>query len=375
MAAPQQGGQDNSMGIIWIIAAFFLAIIVIWTVFKVQLVTGYLTLKLYEHNLVMLVFGDQPQARELHQTLQAAIADPKSLKFEDVTELGEMVSAIPKYFFMGLMFLLGMIIYLGNSAQVFKRTYSMKDLALAEVKNYPQISPVVKLDLIKDDIDKGPWAMALTPIQFCKRYELLEEVRPQRREGMSRSEWDKVEVLLRRGRANKIFAMQLGMLWPGPEKLPPHARALFSAFIARLNADSKPASELLMQLARTCTKQLDITGTDELIKKHIKTEAVQKLLNTHAYTYTVMMGALKGAREDGVQASADFLWLKPLDRRLWYTLNTVGRQTPFVEVAGIFAHWRSEQEAGRRLLVPMVEEATKALELALQEVVYKPDKD
>ena len=74
-----------------------------------------------------------------------------------------------------------------------------------------------------------------------------------------------------------------------------------------------------------------------------------------------------------MQSSADFLWLKPVDRRLWYTLNSVGRQTPFAEVAGIFAHWIAEKEAGRKLLVPMVDEATKALEIVLTEVVYRRD--
>ena len=87
----------------------------------------------------------------------------------------------------------------------------------------------------------------------------------------------------------------------------------------------------------------------------------------------MMASMLEGAREDGVQASADFLWVKPLDRRFWYMMNTVGRQTPYVEVAGPFAHWIAEKEAGRKLLVPMVEEATNALELALKEVVYRPD--
>ena len=54
-------------------------------------------------------------------------------------------------------------------------------------------------------------------------------------------------------------------------------------------------------------------------------------------------------------------------------LNTVGRQTPFVEVAGPFAHWVAEKEMGKRLLVPMVEEATNALELALKDIIYKQD--
>jgi intracellular multiplication protein IcmP len=51
----------------------------------------------------------------------------------------------------------------------------------------------------------------------------------------------------------------------------------------------------------------------------------------------------------------------------------VGRQTAFVEIAGIFAHWVAEKEAGRKLLVPMVDEATKALEATLKEIVYRPD--
>jgi len=44
-------------------------------------------------------------------------------------------------------------------------------------------------------------------------------------------------------------------------------------------------------------------------------------------------------------------------------------------VAGIFAHWLAEKEAERKLIVPVVEEATKALEIALQEIIYKRDED
>jgi intracellular multiplication protein IcmP len=98
-------------------------------------------------------------------------------------------------------------------------------------------------------------------------------------------------------------------------------------------------------------------------------------VQSHAYVLTVMAAMLVGARDDGVQSSADFLWLKPVDRKLWYMLNTVGRQTPFAEVAGVYAHWLAEKEAGKRMLVPMVEEATKALEIALKEVVYRRDEE
>lgn len=119
--------------------------------------------------------------------------------------------------------------------------------------------------------------------------------------------------------------------------------------------------------------QLNFKGVDELCKKHEGSPAIQKIVQSHAYILTVMASLLIAARDDGVQASADFLWLKTRDRRLWYMLNTVGRQTPFVEIAGPFAHWLAERELGRKLVVPMVDEATNALELALKDVIYRPD--
>ena len=156
--------------------------------------------------------------------------------------------------------------------------------------------------------------------------------------------------------------------------LPPYARALFAVFAARINADTAEAAKLIAQFAASASGgKIDMRGVDDLLKKHENSKLVKKITTRHAYVLTVMASMLEGAREDGVQASADFLWLKPVDRKLWYILNAVGRQTPFVEVAGIFAHWIAEKEANKRLFVPVVDEATKALESALKEIVYKPD--
>ncbi len=84
----------------------------------------------------------------------------------------------------------------------------MHDLVQVEKGNWPQINPIAGIDLLKVDIDNGPWAMALTPIQFCKRYQLLEEKKPVAREGMSHKQLNQIEVTLKRGLANKIFAVQ-----------------------------------------------------------------------------------------------------------------------------------------------------------------------
>lgn len=381
MPAPQQGGSqgDNSYDVLWIIVAVFVAIGAIWFVFKIQLISFLLTIKIFELdglNFIAKLINHPNYFDGLREALVSARANAANASFSNLAAAGASVGVWLRIPLAILLLALAVVVYVANSTRVYKRTYNMREFAKLESKNWPQITPIVNLDLIKTDIDTGPWAMALTPIQFCKKYKLLDEVRPQRREGMSRRDWDRVDVVLKRGETNKLFALQLGPLWSGANRLPPHARALFAVFAARANADTKAAERLLAQMsASSLNKELNYAGVDELLKKHENSKLVQKVVQSHAYASTVMASMLLAAREDGVQASSDFLWLKPRDRRLWYILNTVGRQTPFIEVAGIFAHWGAEKEAGRKLLVPMIEEATNAVEVALKEVIYRPDEE
>ncbi len=364
----QQGQPDNSMGILWIIGAAFIAGAGIWYGFKKNIVSFYLTLKLWEIALVSVFTHKLDDVRTIIIT-----TDPTKFTFHEVSLLGEAVGNYLRFPFVLIIVVLAFIIYYSNSTRSFKRAYDMTALAEAEKANWPQITPVLGLKLNKVALDKGPWAMSLTPMEFCKRYKLLDEFKAVPKEGSLQKDRNRIEVTLRRGKANKIFSMQVGALWPGLDKLPPHIRALFAAFAARNGGDTKAAADLLAQISASSQKKLNFSGADALCKKYQGLKAVQKVMEGHGYTLSVMASMLEIAREDGVQASADFLWLKPVDRRLWYMLNTVGRQTPFAEVAGPYAHWIAEKRLGRRLLVPMVEEATNALEQVLQEVVYRPD--
>lgn len=370
MAAAQQPGQsDGSAGILWVVAAIFAAGMTIWYSGRKYIVSYYFKLKLLEINLLGAFTNNLEDVRSTILT-----SDPNSTPFDLVLKVGQAVGYYVRIPCIILIFVLAILVYVTNKVRVYKRIYSMRDLLNLEKVNWPQSYPVAGLELVKTDIDKGPWAMAMTPMQFCKKFGLLEEFRRQPQEGMTRKDWNKVEVNLRRGRANRLFAMQLGPLWAGVDRLPLHVKALFGIFAARANSDPA-AIAMLRQLNLSCNTKLDFTGVEALCKKHKDSKLVKSITDSHAYVLTVMASMLALARTDGVQASADFLWLKPLDRRLWYTLNTVGRQTPFPEVAGIFAHWVAEKEIGRGLLIPMVEEATNALDLALKEIIYKPDEE
>lgn len=366
--APQQNQPDNSAGVLWALAAFFAAVGVIWVLYKKVIIHAYFKLKLFEISIISFFTNRLDDVRSVILT-----SDPSVMSAQDVMRIGQAVGDYLRIPFVIIIVALAAVVYLGNSTRIFKRTYSMRDLAQLEKVNWPQITPVVNLDLINTDIDKGPWAMAMTPMQFCKRYNLIEERRRQPVEGMTRKEKGQVEAVLKRGAATKLFIVQLGQVWPGVHKLPPHARALFAAFAARINNDGPAAADLFAKISVSSAVKLDFSGTDEVLKKYENTKAVQQVVESHAYILTVMAAMLAAARGDGVQASSDFLWLKPVDRRLWYMLNTVGRQTPFVEVAGPYAHWTAERDMGKKLLIPFVEEATNGLEIALKEIIYRPD--
>ncbi len=367
----QPNQSDNSMAIVWVLAAVFIFGAIIWMSFKKQIIGVYFHIKLAEISLVSLFTSSLDDVRTTIVT--TLNTDSSKTSFQDIVNVGTAVGNYLRYPFVLILVAMAAFIYFSSTTRIYKRTYSMRDLVQAEKNNWPQIAPVAHLDLVKTDINKGPWAMALNPMDFCKKHNLLEEFKRPAQEGMSRKEWNKIEVRLKRGAANKLFAIQLGPMWPGINRVPPHIKALFGAFAARLNGDGKGAADLFANINKSSAVKLDFTGADELLKKHYDTKLVQKIVPAHAYLLTLMAEMLVAARTDGVQAPADFLWLKPVDRRLWYMLNTVGRQTPFCEVAGPFAHWTAEKEMGRPLLVPMVEEATNALEVALKEIVYIQD--
>ncbi len=371
MAAQQQGqSADNSLAPLWIMILVFIVLGIIWYFFSAQIIWAIFQVKLFEIYLVSFFSDGLTKVKEYIQN-----ASYSEVTVNQLTAVSAAVGNYLRYAFAPILFITGLFLLLRSSDFRFRTVYNMKKLFSSEVKNWPQIAPVMNVDLVKTDIDKGPWAMALTPMQFAKKHKLLKEERKSLTEGMLLRHQRKT-VTVMRGAAHRVFSLQLGKRWQGIEKLSPHIQALFAIFAAKGNGDDKSARKLLSQIsASTKSGQLDYSGKEKLLEKYGNSKAVEFIIQQHGYIFTVMASMLQFARSDGVLATADFLWLKPVDRTLWYILNMVGRQTSLSEVGGIFAHWLSEKEIGHKLAVPMVDEAVKALELAIQEVIYIPDEE
>lgn len=382
MAAQQQGGgQDQgSSDFLWISIIAVGAVFVGWY-FGGKYVTLFLyQLKLHEIDAIQFVLNGwnlfvlklhlpilQLQATDLHILADHITQKTIGTSFATLMAVNTEVGNYLRYVITPILLVFAYIVYKKSITLRFKTIFDMKKMRAFEQVNNPQITPVIKLNLVKEDIDSGPWAMAMTPMQFCKANQLLKE---------KTGDDGRPAVDLIKGKANQMFVAQLGPFWVHPMKLPPYARALFAAFAACGNHDREPAFALLHNIAKSsATGKLDFTGTDALLAKHVNSKLVAKVTQRHAYVLTVFSSMFELARTDGVFASSEFLWLKPLDRRLWYTLNTVGRQTAVSEAAGPYAHWLAEKKWGGPLRTPMVESAVKAMEVALSEILYEPEED
>lgn len=368
-----QQGSSSSMDFLWGVLFVVALCVIIWLTGKEAIIRGIITVKTFEIDIIQKI-SYSPVLAAYKKQMAFYYQYPLKVTFPQMMLWLRTVNQSFNFIFGGLLLMLGGVLYFTHPLHKFCRTFDMKGLLKEEKKYWPQTTPVSELDLVNTKITEGPWAMSMGPMAFAKKYNLLREER--KKEEFPLFPGDNVTVKVRRDAARHVFTHQLGSPWEGPDKLPPHTRALLAIFLARANRNRKPADKLLKQIAASSdgkSKKLNLSGADMLLRQ-LKTCPVMKSVEErHAYTLTVMATMLELARADGVLASADFLWLKPIDRPLWYMLNCVGRRTAFCEIAGPWSHWIAEKKLGRALITPMVEEAATGLEKAIANIIYVPD--
>ncbi len=373
MYPSQQNATDYSANFFWLLVLICLGLLGIWYLKPAWIVEPVFSFRLIELNaLIFLSHIWNNIAYLLHlpavpmDTLLALKSkiihdNPQTLHFRQFEAINLTIGHGLRWPVIATLFILAIIAYFRHATMVFRQRYNVNSLKEAESDNWPQIQPVLSLNLVKQDLEQGPWAMAKTPLDYCKEQGIV-----------ALGEKNKKTIwMINKGAAMRLFTMQLGPLWKDLFNLPIHIKALIVIFIARAQRDRAVAKRFLSQIARSAASgQLDFSGVSEQLVNYRDSKILKWLDLRHAYVRTMMATLLEIARADGILATAEFLWLKPVDRKLWYILNCVGRQTAFIEVSGIFAHWKAEQSLGRAMTTPMVTEAVKALDLCIQDILY-----
>ena len=191
---------------------------------------------------------------------------------------------------------------------------------------------------------------------------------------------------------NRLFEAQLGPSWRGLEpQHPTHVKALIVIFglhykgtmktIGKGFLEEKVSVSLALRgdISAIYARNLDNPTSKEveaqvekLIAPHLADQKLmalcEKRMAKFAYMHTALVNLLTEARkESGVLPPAEFLWLKHVDRTLWYGMNNVGRRAFHTEGAGIVSHYQAERIVGHALVEPHIGEAVKGVQDYLEE--------
>ena len=324
------------------------------------------------------------------QTAWARIAeaDPASLSWETVQKVLHYTGSWIRWPFVLLLVLFGIAsIFMGRIGGLVRR-FNMESLLRNNAESFPCLRPVVgrgKYLLSPESYDSGLWRIARTPIQFALEHGLLvndagEPFTPEQalKNGLPSTErpaWGHARLDGEKSLA--ALTGQLGKPFGGYEGLSPCRRALAVAFLAYAGGDKKGCVALLDAVSlfytekngqAACPLLEDDDFAQKLKKQGERHRSVlqDKRLTIHAaHELPWFMALLYRARQKGVLASSQFLWLRPLDRPLWYALNQCGGRAAWAEGFAAWAHYMAEEKAGKALPEPHVALAVASLKEAL----------
>jgi intracellular multiplication protein IcmP len=362
MASGQRQGNDgNEMDIIYIAGGILLAVAILVFFFHLQIVRFIFFVKYYELTLIGLF---SPQYESWAQWVDTVPRDQVTLL--NVIYVSQLVGQVMRYPMMLIGIILAVIVYFFHSDRTYRTIETMDSLSDKLRSQFPASQVVSGLNLAATPIEQGPWAMAQTPIEFAKKHKLL--YRDERH-----------QVCVDRMKSKMIFSEQLGRPWKGLNDLAPYERAIFGALAAYVGYNRKEADLALESISASVTqekiasKALNFAHAEKLFQQYSNAKAVQAITEKHAYVLTVFIELLIEARKTGIVANSSYLWVKPIDRPLWYVLNNVGRKAVFIETGAVHGHWLAEKNVGFAIHQPMIDEAIVGLEEAIRSRVLKGD--
>lgn len=80
---------------------------------------------------------------------------------------------------------------------------------------------------------------------------------------------------------------------------------------------------------------------------------VHKLAKIYHWEHTFLSALLEAAQRNGKVGTFQFIWLKPMNRQMFYALNTVGRKTPATEAGLSFSQLQYERRCARAGRLPL----------------------
>jgi hypothetical protein len=297
----------------------------------------------------------------------------------------------------------------------YSNKHTLAQLLKISSKHYPCMVPVLKVGRI--DLKPrfyGEWRLAETPIQFILERSLLLDPKavPYRiwdllnkktglpkLEQIGKGENNKLD----KAKLAELIVNQLGPTFKGdPRELPFYQKALAAALIAHRLKEFETSTTIFNQLALSWnpkTHKVKSVEADRFLDRFYRQEGssvfpqkmqlpdVRSLWDPYGLTPRLslvldnsrlnapgrvfflrvwFMELLRLAQIWGGVASSQWLWLKPSDRTLFYSLNQVGSPTAWIEAIGPYSHISNEVCHKIPKSEPMINNALKSVEQLLK---------
>jgi hypothetical protein len=145
-----------------------------------------------------------------------------------------------------------------------------------------------------------------------------------------------------------------------PDRFTAQGKVLFGIFCAHAfggregKLDYQKACD---QLNRSCSGQANglpnLTVAQWIYSKYRMDKNARALFAVHHWEFTYLFALFILAKISGKATHTDFIWLKPLDRILFYALNTVGRAVPHAEAGTVFCMYDYEVKCAKLKRLPL----------------------
>ncbi len=267
--------------------------------------------------------------------------------------------------------------------------YSMEKLLEHNAKNFPCLKPIVgkgKYLLSPESYDKGLWKIARTPVQFALQNGILRAPNGQSFclddalvNGLPSVEKPAFgKCGFNEDEARSALKRQLGAVYSGFDMLSPARKTIGCAFMLYGTGRKKDCITLLDEVSNSYSEKdgkpdCPVFGKEDFLKKlaemkdHFEEFCRRSHIQKHlAFQLPLFMALLTEARKKGVLACSQFLWLRPVDRPLWYTLSQCGGRTAWAESLAAWSHYQAEELEGNMLLEPNIEAGVASLSKSLE---------
>lgn len=304
---------------------------------------------------------------------------------------------------------LPLLIYRGISNLIFAksknftRKLSLRDLAVIHASRNPRMKPPIHARLEEQDHRFGSWRTSMNPLPYLILHGLVTAVPDPEAELAGIPKWEDLneeekndnldeyygKLQINQEGLRRLLLNQLGIPCAyradqliDIDRLPTIDRAMAVVFIAAALNDRplrKRVEAMLDQFGDTFVEgnppktphQIDLSGINELWDDIKDMPKVKRILingsKKHAY-WTTFFTYLFGLVYDnyGTMSSADFRFLKPVNRKLFLLCDQVGLERARSECAAIRSHYAAETKAGFAILSPQTSDAFKNIALSIQ---------